>query len=230
MLLVAEKLTKIFSVDAGFFATKKRSLTALCDVSFNVARGETLGIVGESGCGKTTLAQILCGILRPTAGRLLYGPEITHPDRDIQLVPQNPFESMDPFWNIGDSIKEPLLIHRERAHAQRKLEKALEQVHLKPDILLKKPQECSGGQRQRAAIARAVILEPKILICDEPTSHLDLSIHAQILNLLIELNRTAGTTLIFISHDMEIVKSICDRKLVLHSGIMTTIKSLRSTS
>ena len=198
----------------------KNTICAVRGVSLDIEKGETLAIVGESGCGKTTLAKILCGISRPTSGRLIYGRDLTHPRMDIQLVPQNPIESMDPLWSISDSILEPLAIHHKATRKEGRVKAALEQVHLKHDILLKKPHECSGGQRQRAAIARAIIAEPKILVCDEPTSHLDLSIQAQILNLLSELKSSTGMTLIFISHDLEVVERICDRILVMRSGII----------
>jgi ABC-type glutathione transport system ATPase component len=218
MLLAAKNITKDFSGVSGFFSHHKKSHAALRGVSFNLYSGETLGIVGESGCGKTTLAHILCGISFPSSGHLIFGNALAHPRMDIQLVSQNPIESMDPLWSIGDSIAEPLVINQPATHRQGHIERALERVHLKRDILLKKPHECSGGQRQRAAIARAIITEPRILVCDEPTSHLDLSIQAQILNLLSELKNLSGMTLVFISHDLEVVHRICDRILTMKSG------------
>lgn len=220
MLLNAKNITKIFSDDPGFFETCRPTTTALSNVSFEVQKAETLGIVGESGCGKTTLARILSGLIRPSSGSLTFDTSIVNPRRDIQLVAQNPFESLDPLWTIGNTIKEPLTVNRSGSHGADRIEKVLERVHLKPDILDRKPIECSGGQRQRVALARALVLDPKILICDEPTSYLDLSIQAQILNLLLEMKAATDLTLIFISHDLAVIKRICDRILVMHSGII----------
>jgi len=221
MLLTTEHLTKIYQVPGPAFWKPPVCLTALQDVSLSVGAGETLGILGVSGCGKTTLAHLLCRIITPTTGRIITGPAITNPRRDIQLISQNPYDAFDPSLKIGASLEEPLLIHglgpRER---HTRIQSALTDVRLDTSILKRNLSACSGGQRQRAVLARALACGPKLLVCDEPTSALDLSVQAQILNNLRELKEKRGLGLIFISHDLDIIRHVSDRICVIHSGII----------
>jgi len=220
MLLTAEHLTKVYRVPGALFWQPTRSLTALKDVSLRIGEGEALGIVGVSGCGKTTLAHLLCRIIRPTSGRLCYGPAIHDPGRDIQLISQNPHDAFDPSLTVGESLEEPLRIHGMARERQARISRALADVRLDTDIGLRRPQSLSGGQRQRAALARALACGPKLLVCDEPTSALDLSIQADILNNLAELREKRGVALIFISHDLDVVSHVSDRICVMGSGII----------
>jgi len=220
MLLAAQNLTKSYEVPGAVFWQRRRSLTALKDVSLSVAEGETLGIVGASGCGKTTLAHLLCRIIPPTSGRIIYGPKITEPTRDIQLISQNPYDAFDPLLSLDQSLAEPLRIHGLKTTCGPCLKQALADVRLDPDILPRRPQALSGGQRQRAALARALVCKPKVLVCDEPTSALDLSVQADILNNFARLKEKRGLALIFISHDLDVIRHVSDRICVLGSGII----------
>jgi len=220
MLLTAERLTKIYQVPQDAFWEPPRSLVALQDACLNIAEGETLGILGASGCGKTTLAHILCHVIAPTSGRITYGTAIQEPAKDIQLISQNPYDAFDPALTIGQSLEEPLIVQglgRERA---RRVRQALTDVRLDADICPRRPSACSGGQRQRAALARALACAPKLLVCDEPTSALDLSVQAGILNIFAELKEKRSLSLVFISHDLDLIRHVSDRICVLSSGII----------
>ncbi len=220
MLLTAERLTKIYRVPGAVFWKPARCLTALRDVSLCIREGETLGIVGASGCGKTTLAHLLCRIIAPTSGRITYGPAITNPARDIQFISQNPYDAFDPLLTIGQSLEEPLRIHGLGGERGGLIGRALADVRLDPDICPRRPQALSGGQRQRAALARALACAPLLLVCDEPTSALDLSVQAGILNNFAELKEKRGMALIFISHDLDVIRHVSDRICVMGSGII----------
>ncbi|MES2895827.1 MAG: dipeptide ABC transporter ATP-binding protein [Pseudomonadota bacterium] len=218
-----------FPVRQGAFGAKG-ALRAVDGVSFQVRQGETLGVVGESGCGKSTLSRAVLNLLPPTAGAVtLLGRDITHADReamrsarkDLQIVFQDPLASLDPRMTVGDSIAEPLQVFRKgMTHAERETEvKAMMQrAGLSPTLINRYPHELSGGQNQRVGIARAMILRPKLVICDEAVSALDVSIRAQIIDLLIELQKEMGLAMIFISHDLAVVREISHRIMVLYLG------------
>jgi peptide/nickel transport system ATP-binding protein len=222
-LLSVENLTVEYSVGG-------RSLFAVSDVSLSVAKGETLGLVGESGCGKSTLGRAVLQLRRPTGGKVIFdGTELVALDaesmrlmrRRLQLIFQDPIASLNPRRCIGDIVAEPLIIIgvRDRAERDRRMREVLIAVGLDPDQAIGRlPHEFSGGQCQRISIARALILEPELVICDEPVSALDVSIRAQILNLLEEMKRRYGLTLLFIAHDLAVVKAVSDRIAVMYLG------------
>ena len=210
--------------------TPAATLKAVDGVSFELRAGETLGIVGESGCGKSTLARACLNLIPATAGEVVWNGKPLRPDdhaawlaarRDIQIIFQDPLASLNPRMTVARIIGEPLRIHRPELSDAQVLEKVravMAEVGLTPQQINRYPHEFSGGQCQRIGIARALILEPKLIICDEPVSALDVSIRAQIVNLLQELQRRKGLALIFIAHDLAVVKHISDRVLVLYMG------------
>jgi oligopeptide/dipeptide ABC transporter ATP-binding protein len=218
-----------FPVGEGLFG-KTRSLRAVDGVSFQVRQGETLGVVGESGSGKSTLARAVLNLIPPTAGAVtLMGRDITHAQReemraarkDLQIVFQDPLASLDPRMTIGDCIAEPLQVFRpqlDRAGRYAEVAAMMARTELDPGLINRYPHELSGGQNQRVGIARAMILKPKLVICDEAVSALDVSIRAQIIDLLIELQKEMGLAMIFISHDLAVVREISHRVLVLYLG------------
>ncbi|MEO8758597.1 MAG: oligopeptide/dipeptide ABC transporter ATP-binding protein, partial [Devosia sp.] len=228
-LLRIENLSKTFSIGGGTFKPKLK-LRALQDISFSIQRGETLGIVGESGCGKSTLGRCILQLLRPDEGRVLWlGQDLVSLDaesmrkkrRDLQIIFQDPQASLNPRMTVGEIVADPLrTLLPELNAAQRKLRVAemMEAVGLQPEMINRYPHEFSGGQAQRIGIARALITEPKLIVCDEPVSALDVSIQAQILNLLSDLKDQLGLTLIFISHNLSVVRHVSDRILVLYLG------------
>lgn len=213
------------SVDYG---TRRRRSRAVHDVSFSIAHGRTLGLVGESGSGKTTIGMAVLGLVPIAEGRILFGDrsiaELSRAERrrlgsERQVVFQDPYSSLDPLKTIGDSLLEPARAHgvdattaRDRAH------RLLARVGLEPSVFDRYPAQFSGGQRQRIAVARALMTEPRFLVCDEPVSALDLSVQAEVMNLLTELQRDLGLALLFISHDLAIVRQISDDLLVLRDG------------
>lgn len=228
-LLKIENLSKNFSISAGLFA-KPFQLRALQDINFTVKRGETLGIVGESGCGKSTLGRCILQLLTPDEGRVLWlGQDITKlpaeemrkKRRDLQIIFQDPLASLNPRMTVGEIIADPLRTLMPEIDAKGRRERVLrtmEAVGLLPEMINRYPHEFSGGQAQRIGIARALISEPKLIVCDEPVSALDVSIQAQILNLLSDLKDEFGLTLIFISHNLSVVRHVSDRILVLYLG------------
>ena len=230
-LLKVEGLKVHFPVrrsDAGF--GPKATLKAVEDVSFEVGRGETLGIVGESGCGKSTLGRAVLQLVPPTEGRILWlgndlgtlsKSEMRRKRAELQIVFQDPLASLDPRMTTGDIIAEPLIAQGQRfsrAERRARVESIMEKVGLSPALINRYPHEFSGGQCQRIGIARAMIVEPKLVVCDEPVSSLDVSIRAQIVNLLKDLQHEFGLTLLFISHDLSVVRHIANRILVLYLG------------
>jgi oligopeptide transport system ATP-binding protein len=228
-LLRVEGLGKTFSLNRGMFS-KSISLVALEDISFSVNKGETLGIVGESGCGKSTLGRCILQLIPASQGRVLWlGQDLGGLNtekmrvhrRDLQIIFQDPLASLNPRMTVGEIVGDPLrLLAPEFNKAQRRerVLKMMEAVGLSPEMINRYPHEFSGGQAQRIGIARALISEPKLIVCDEPVSALDVSIQAQILNLLSDLKDKFGLTLIFISHDLSVVRHVSDRIMVLYLG------------
>ena len=227
-VMQAESLTRHYGVSQGFMKPKV-TVKALVDVSFTLTAGQTLAVVGESGCGKSTLARQLTLIEPPTGGRLQVGDEwVTPGDRaqykrlrsQVQMVFQNPYASLNPRQKIGHQIGEPLLLNTTLSAAERKdkVLASLKRVGLRPEHYDRYAHMFSGGQRQRIAIARAMVLQPKILVADEPTSALDVSVKAQIINLLLDLQQEMGLSILFISHDLSVVRSLTDRVAVMFQG------------
>jgi peptide/nickel transport system ATP-binding protein len=225
--------------ERGIFGQTKRYIWAVNDVSFEIYKGETLGLVGESGCGKSTLARTLLRLIKPMGGQVLFeGVDVATLDerqlrrirREMQIVFQNPFSSLDPRMSIGAAVLEPLVIHGVSNVRQRRDRVAylLERVGLDPSLINRYPHEFSGGQRQRVCIARALALNPKFIICDESVSALDVSVQAQVLNLLKELQGEFNLTYIFISHDLSVVKFMSDRIMVMNQGKIEEIGASES--
>jgi oligopeptide transport system ATP-binding protein len=233
-LLTIDNLSKSFSISAGLFA-RPLKLKALEDISFSVKRGETLGIVGESGCGKSTLGRCILQLLAPDQGQVLWlgqditrlpGEEMRRKRRDLQIIFQDPLASLNPRLTVGEIISDPLktlMPELKRDERRARVVKIMEAVGLLPEMINRYPHEFSGGQAQRIGIARALITEPKLIVCDEPVSALDVSIQAQILNLLADLKDEFGLTLIFISHNLSVVRHVSDRILVLYLGRMVEL-------
>ena len=228
-LLEMEGVSVDFPVKRIHPFSKKRWIQAVTDVSLEVSTGETFGIVGESGCGKSTLANAMIGMVRPTAGVVrfqgddLYAlgrKEFKDARRNMQMIFQDPFSSLNPRFSVYEIIREPLLIRGGATEEQmkRKVLELLKLVGLDEEDLHRHPSDFSGGQRQRIGIARAIILNPRFLVCDEPVSGLDVSVHAQILNLLMEIQQSLGLTYVFISHNLAAVKNICEKVLVMYLG------------
>jgi len=229
-LLQVKELCTWYSIHNGLFGKTTDYVKAVDQINFEVFPGETLGLVGESGCGKTTLGRTILRLIQPTSGSIIFsGQDITNISRselrklrkDIQIIFQDPYASLNPKLSIGQSILEPLQVHRlykNDAERKRKVLELLSKVGLKEEHFNRYPHEFSGGQRQRVVIARALALEPKFIICDESVSALDVSVQAQVLNLIRDLQREFGLTYIFISHDLAVVKHISDRILVMNKG------------
>lgn len=228
-ILEVENLKMHFPVRGGIFRRQTGRVHAVDGVSFKVDHGRTLGIVGESGCGKTTIGRTVLKLYRPTGGRVLFeGKDLSRADRhqmrrlrrDMQMIFQDPFESLNSRHMIGDIIEEPFVIHNIGSVEERKAEvgRLLGRVGLSRNASERFPHEFSGGQRQRIGIARAIALKPKLIICDEPVSALDVSIQSQILNLLLELQQEMGLSYVFIAHDLAVVKHISDHIAVMYLG------------
>jgi oligopeptide/dipeptide ABC transporter ATP-binding protein len=232
-IIEVKNVKKYFPVTGGVFLRRKGWVYALDDVSFTVNRGETLGIVGESGCGKTTLGRCIMGMYKFTEGEVIAcNQKISKLNSSkrrtlalkLQMIFQDPFESLDPRQTVGQILEEKYRIHnRTRENLDSVIHKLIDQVGLLPDSLLKYPHEFSGGQRQRIGIARAVSMEPDIIICDEPVSALDVSVQSKILNLLLELQEKMGLTYVFISHDLSVVRHVSDRIAVMYLGKIVEI-------
>ncbi|MFC0773594.1 ABC transporter ATP-binding protein [Terrimonas alba] len=230
VLLRAENLSVWFPAKKTFLGKPLSYTKAVDDVSFSIHKGETMGLVGESGCGKTTLGRTLLRLIEPTTGKIYYdGVDLTSKKKDelrslrkeIQIIFQDPYSSLNPRLTIGSSIAEPLKVHQllqsDKARKEKVIE-LLEKVDLRPEHFNRYPHEFSGGQRQRIVIARALALNPSFIVCDESVSALDVSVQAQVLNLLNDLKKELGFTTIFISHDLSVVRYISDRIMVMNKG------------
>ena len=232
-LLRVESLVKHFPVTGGV-------VKAVDDVSFEVRRGETVGLVGESGCGKTTTGRCILQLERPTSGRVIFeGEDLAALDehalrsvrRRVQVIFQDPYSSLNPRMTVGQILAEPLKVHRivaDKAARDARVHELLTQVGLLPQHARRYPHQLSGGQRQRVGIARALAMEPSLIVCDEPVSALDVSIQAQIINLLEDLQDRLGLTYLFIAHDLSVVRHISDRVVVMYLGKVVEIADRKS--
>jgi peptide/nickel transport system ATP-binding protein/oligopeptide transport system ATP-binding protein len=230
-LIEVKDLVMHFPIKRGvLFQRKVGAVKAVDGISFDVKRGETLGIVGETGCGKSTTARLLCRLLDPTSGTVTFlgediakhkGDKLKALHRDMQMIFQDPYSSLNPRKTVGSIISDPFVIHgllTGKGERKRRVQELMDRVGLNPEHFNRYPHEFSGGQRQRIGVARAIALEPKLLVADEPVSALDVSIQAQVLNLLRGLQREMGLTLIFIAHDLSVVRHMCDRVAVMYLG------------
>jgi ABC-type glutathione transport system ATPase component len=254
-LLSIRDLVKVYQTDDGLFGKARREVRAVNGVSLDIAQGETLGLVGESGCGKTTLGRMILRLIEPTSGGITFNgqdvvaassTELRHLRRDMQIIFQDPFASLNPRMRVEEIVTEPLVIHSQMANGSGSAENTgahgnskpganakstlhaaavdiMRAVGLDESALRRYPHEFSGGQRQRIGIARALILRPKFVVCDEPVSALDVSVGAQIVNLLKKLQRDFGLTYLFISHSMPVVRYLCDRIAVMRRGEIVEI-------
>jgi len=235
VLLRVNRLKKYFPVRRGVFRRVVGWVKAVDEVDFFIREGETLGLVGESGCGKTTCARTILRLIEPTSGEVWFRSkqlgrevDVVHADkrtmkllrREMQIIFQDPYSSLNPRMTVGDIIGEPLVVHRvaRGKELRARVAELLEAVGLKPEHMRRYPHEFSGGQRQRIGIARALALNPQLIVCDEPVSALDVSIQAQILNLLEDLQDQFGLTYLFVAHDLSVVKHISDRVAVMYLG------------
>ena len=235
-LLSVRGLEKHFPLRKGLFGRRAGVVKAVDGVTFDIAAGETLGVVGESGCGKTTTGRCILRLIEPTAGEVLFdgtdvralgAGDLRRLRRQMQIIFQDPFSSLNPRMTIGAIVREGLTIHRlaEGAAADARVRQLLEEVGLRPDYASRYPHEFSGGQRQRIGIARALSVEPRFMVCDEPVSALDVSVQAQVVNLLQDLQRDRGLTYLFIAHDLSVVEHIADRVAVMYLGRIVELSS-----
>jgi oligopeptide/dipeptide ABC transporter ATP-binding protein len=228
-LLEIQGLKKHYPLHGGIFGGKVGTVRAVDGVSLLVRQGETLGLVGESGCGKSTLGRTVLRLEDPTDGRILFegadlahakGPELFRLRRELQMIFQDPYSSLNPRMTVGEIVREPLVVHRMGTRDEQvdKVRALLETVGLGPEALDRYPHEFSGGQRQRIGVARALALDPKLVIADEPVSALDVSVQSQVLNLMVRLQRERGLTYVFISHDLSVVEHVSDTVAIMYLG------------
>lgn len=235
VLLSVRNLVKRFPIKGGILSREVASVKAVSDVSFDIRRGETLGLVGESGCGKSTLGRSILRLIEPTSGQIFFkGQDITHLGsaelrklrRSMQIIFQDPYASLNPRMTVEEILGEPLDIHKLCGSRQEKLQrihKLLDLCGLRREAISRYPHEFSGGQRQRICIARALAVEPEFIVCDEPVSALDVSIQAQIINLMQDLQKELGLTYLFIAHDLKVVEHISNRVAVMYLGKMVEL-------
>jgi oligopeptide/dipeptide ABC transporter ATP-binding protein len=230
-LVEVKDLVKHFPIKRGVLLQRQvGAVKAVDGISFDVIQGETLGIVGETGCGKSTTARLLCRLMDPTSGSIIFdgqdilaqkGDDLKAMHRQMQMVFQDPYSSLNPRKTVGSIIADPFVIHgmhKGDGERKRKVQDLMDRVGLNPEHYNRYPHEFSGGQRQRIGVARAIALEPKLLVADEPVSALDVSIQAQVLNLMRGLQRELGLTVVFIAHDLSVVRHMCDRVAVMYLG------------
>ncbi|HXJ80139.1 MAG TPA: oligopeptide/dipeptide ABC transporter ATP-binding protein [Candidatus Methylomirabilis sp.] len=239
-ILEVRNLVKHFHLGGGFLGNAPAVIRAVDDVSFTISRGETLGLVGESGCGKTTTGRCVLQLERATSGQVIFegrdltslsDAELRKVRRRMQVIFQDPYSSLNPRMTVGQIIAEPLAVHGivpQRSARAERVRKLLRQTELLPTMANRYPHELSGGQRQRVGIARALAMEPSLIICDEPVSALDVSIQAQIINLLEELQAELGLTYLFVAHDLSVVRHISDRVAVMYLGKIVEITDRKS--
>ncbi|MBG9445285.1 ABC transporter ATP-binding protein [Cytobacillus firmus] len=235
-ILEVENVKKYFPIKKGIFAKQVGAVKAVDNVSFQLRRGETLGVVGESGCGKSTMARLIIQLLKATEGRIkLEGKDLTAISkedlratrRDIQMVFQDPYASLNPRWTVEKTLLEPMKVYNIGSKSERKEKVAdlLNKVGLDPSYAKRHPHEFSGGQRQRIGIARALVLNPKVIIADEPVSALDISVQAQVINLMQDLQEQFNLTYMFITHDLSVCEHISDRVAVMYLGKIVELTS-----
>ncbi len=235
VLLRVENLVKHFPIKKGVLVQKQvGAVRAVDGVSFNILEGETLGLVGESGCGKSTTGRAILQLHRPTSGSVFYGDkdlvalkgeELRHMRRKMQMIFQDPYASLNPRMTVGEIVGEPMVIHETHKgkEVQDRVEHLLKLVGLNAAFANRYPHEFSGGQRQRIGVARALALEPSLIVCDEPISALDVSVQAQVVNLLEDLQEQLGLTYLFIAHDLSMVRHISDRVAVMYLGVIAEL-------
>ncbi len=221
-ILEVRSLSKAFTVHTDFWGKPKNVLHAVRHVSFSLPPGETVGLVGESGCGKSTVGKMLVGLYPPTEGEIIYeGKAKTGIMAQVQMIFQDPYASLDPRMTVGSIVEEPMIIHNiyhNKKERQDRVKHLLHLVGMNPEHANRFPHEFSGGQRQRVGIARALAINPKVIICDEPISALDVSIQAQVVNLLVTLQKEIGLTYLFIAHDLAMVRYISQTVMVMYLG------------
>lgn len=239
VLLKVDQLVKYFPIKKGLLQRQVGAVHAVDGISFEIVQGETFGLVGESGCGKSTAGRSILQLYRPTSGHVYFkgidlaaikGEELRQTRRNMQMIFQDPYASLNPRMSVGDIIGEPLIIHnltKDKKETHERVKELLEVVRLSSSYAIRYPHEFSGGQRQRIGVARALALNPDLIICDEPISALDVSIQAQVINLLEDLQADFGLTYLFIAHDLSVVRHISKRVAVMYLGVLVELTSVK---